>query len=59
MPGESRLLFRTQKKRLEKTSLLMMVMDGGNIMLKYREFLDLTDEEIEFIIKEIFHIQDV
>nr|DAV75025.1 MAG TPA: hypothetical protein [Caudoviricetes sp.] len=37
----------------------MMVMDGGNIMLKYREFLDLTDEEIEFIIKEIFHIQDV
>lgn len=23
-------------------------------MLKYREFLDLTDEEIEFIIKEIF-----
>lgn len=32
----------------------MMVMDGGNIMLKYREFLDLTDEEIEFIIKEIF-----
>ena len=54
MPGESRLLFRTQEKRLEKTSLLMMVMDGGNIMLKYREFLDLTDEEIEFIIKEIF-----
>ena len=23
-------------------------------MLKYREFLDLTDEEIEFIIKDIF-----
>lgn len=24
-------------------------------MLKYREFLDLTDEEIEFILKDIFH----
>lgn len=24
-------------------------------MLHYREFLDLTDEEIEFILKDIFH----
>ena len=24
-------------------------------MLKYREFLDLTDEEIRFILTEIFH----
>lgn len=24
-------------------------------MLRYREFLDLTDEEIEFIINDIFH----
>lgn len=23
-------------------------------MLKYREFIDLTDEEIEFVIKDIF-----
>lgn len=28
-------------------------------MLKYREFLDLTDEEIEFILKDIFHCKKV
>lgn len=28
-------------------------------MLKYREFLDLTDEEIEFILKDIFHCSKV
>lgn len=28
--------------------------DGG-INMKYREFLDLTDEEIRFILTDIFH----
>lgn len=29
--------------------------NGGKNMLKYREFLDLTDEEIKFILTEIFN----
>lgn len=48
------IIIQNSRKEVGKDKFVNDGNEGGNIMLKYREFLDLTDEEIEFIIKEIF-----